>query len=163
MSISIVNYSEKAIAVFGNTKEIKDHLLSIGGKFNPSLKQNEERVAGWIFPSSKRDEVKKIITAYSQGSLEPVKIEKEPYVKKKEQTESPSFDISKEMYLALISRIECLEAEIKICKKVIDKLTDSPPEVVPKKRVQPTLKFSENDNLYDGDEEKEYKSLFKSK
>ena len=160
MSISIVNYSEKAIAVFGNTKEIKDHLLSIGGKFNPSLKQNEERVAGWIFPSSKREEVKKIITAYSQGSLEPVKVEKEPYVNKKEQPES--FDISKEMYLALVSRIECLEAEIKICKKVIDKLTDSPPEIQ-KKKVQPTLKFSENDNLYDGDEEKEYKSLFKSK
>lgn len=161
MSISIVNYSEKAIAVFGNTKEIKDHLLSIGGKFNPSLKQNEERVAGWIFPSSKREDVKKIITAYSQGSLEPVKVEKEPYVKKKEQSESPSFDISKEMYLSLVSRIECLEAEIKICKKVIDKLTDSEP--VPKKKIQPTLKFSENDNLYDDDEEKEYKSLFKSK
>ncbi len=161
MSITIVNYSEKAIAVFGNTKEIKDHLLSIGGKFNPSLKQNDERVAGWIFPSSKREDVKKIITSYSQGNLEPVKLES---VKKpKEQTEN-SFDVSKEMYLALVSRIESLEAEIKICKKVIDKLTDSPTDLPqPKKKPQPSLKFTDNDDLYDEDEEKSYKSLFKTK
>lgn len=162
MSISIVNYSEKAIAVFGNTKEIKDHLLSIGGKFNPSLKQNDERVAGWIFPSSKREDVKKIITSYSQGNLEPVKTE---VVKKQKEQSEHSFEISKEMYLALVSRIESLEAEIKICKKVIDKLTDSSSVETPqpKKKIQPSLKFTDNDDLYDEDENKSYKSLFKTK
>ena len=163
MSIQIVNYSEKSIAVLGDSKPIKDHLLALGGKFNPSLTWKEEKVSGWIFVASKKEDVKKVLLSYSNGSLGDA-----PVREKKEYTRetSPSIDgfkFSKEMYLALVSRIECLEAEIKICKKVIDKLTDSPPEVVPKKRVQPTLKFSENDNLYDGDEEKEYKSLFKSK
>jgi hypothetical protein len=164
MSISIVNYSEKAIAVFGNTKDIKDHLAALGGKFNPSLKQNDERVAGWVFPNSKKEEVRKIITAFSQGTLgEPPK--------KVEKTSSPSapaesFTISKEMFLALVSRIETLEAELAISKKVIEKLSSvayiHPVEKKPTGGKQPTLKFSEDDNLYD-DEPQVYKSLFKTK
>ena len=38
--LEIVDYSEKAIAIFGNTKEIKEQLSNLGGKFNPSLKYN---------------------------------------------------------------------------------------------------------------------------
>ena len=168
MSISIVNYSEKAIAVFGNTKDIKDHLAALGGKFNPSLKQNDERVAGWVFPNSKKEEVRKIITSFSQGTLgEPPK-----KVEKVSSVSSPveSFTISKEMFLALVSRIETLEAELTISKKVIEKLSsvayihpvDKGAEKKSSGGKQPTLKFSEDDNLYD-DEPQVYKSLFKTK
>jgi hypothetical protein len=182
MSISIVNYSEKAIAVFGNTKDIKDHLISLGGKFNPSLKQNDERVAGWVFPNSKKEEVRKIITSFSQGTLgePPKKVEKAS-----SSVPVESFTISKEMFLALVSRIETLEAELAISKKVIEKLSSvayiHPVEKGVEKGVekkptggkqshsaqfsegkQPTLKFSEDDNLYD-DEPQVYKSLFKTK
>lgn len=168
MSISIVNYSEKAIAVFGNTKDIKDHLAALGGKFNPSLKQNDERVAGWVFPNSKKEEVRKIITSFSQGTLgEPPK-----KVEKVSSPSSPveSFTISKEMFLALVSRIETLEAELTISKKVIEKLSsvayihpvDKGAEKKSSGGKQPTLKFSEDDNLYD-DEPQVYKSLFKTK
>ena len=82
MSINIVNYSEKAIAVLGETKPLKDHLSAIGGKWNPSLTHNGEKVPGWIFVISKRDEVKKILLAYSQGSLgdAPVKEKKEYWI-----------------------------------------------------------------------------------
>jgi len=176
MSISIVNYSEKAIAVFGNTKDIKDHLAGLGGKFNPSLKQNDERVPGWVFPTSKKEEVRKIITAFSQGTLgePPKKVEKVSAVSSPAET----FTISKEMFLALVTRIEKLEAELEISKKTIEKLSSvayiHPTEVreangaksdktVEKKTKQPTLKFSSNeDELYD-EEPQTYKSLFKSK
>ena len=171
MSISIVNYSEKAIAVFGNTKDIKDHLSALGGKFNPSLKQNDERVPGWVFPNSKKEEVRKIITAFSQGTLgePPKKVEKAS-----SSAPAETFTISKEMFLALVSRIETLEAELSISKKVIEKLSSTDyihpvDKGVEKKSSgakaegkQPTLKFSEDDNLYD-DEPQVYKSLFKSK
>lgn len=49
----IILYSEKAIAVIGETKPIKDRLKALGGKFNPRLKCG----AGWIFPRTKLDTV----------------------------------------------------------------------------------------------------------
>ncbi len=175
MSISIVNYSEKAIAVFGNTKDIKDHLAALGGKFNPSLKQNDERVPGWVFPTGKKEEVRKVITAFSQGTLgePPKKVEK---ITSSVSSPAETFTISKEMFLALVTRIEKLEAELEISKKTIEKLSSvayiHPSEVreangssksVEKKTKQPTLKFSSNeDELYD-EEPQTYKSLFKSK
>ena len=163
MSISIVNYSEKAIAVFGNTKDIKDHLLALGGKFNPSLKQNDERVPGWVFPNSKKEEVRKIITAFSQGTLgePPKKVEKVSSASSPPET----FTISKEMFLALVTRIERLEAELEISKKTIEKISSvAYIHPVEKKRSSTSsdIKFSENDNLYD-DGPQVYKSLFKSK
>lgn len=53
--IQFVDYSEKAIALIGNTKQIKDILKECGGKFNPHLKCG----AGWIFAKSKLDILEK--------------------------------------------------------------------------------------------------------
>lgn len=47
--VNIVDYSEKAFAVIGQTKPIKDELRGLGGKFNANLKCGP----GWIF-SKKR-------------------------------------------------------------------------------------------------------------
>lgn len=60
--LEIVDYSEKAIAVFGNTKAIKDQLKDLGGHFNPSLNNNGEKRAGWIFSKKQADKVKELIT-----------------------------------------------------------------------------------------------------
>lgn len=51
--IQIIDYSEKAIAVIGDTKPIKDKLKELGGKFNFRLSCG----AGWIFPKTKLTEV----------------------------------------------------------------------------------------------------------
>lgn len=48
--IYIVSYSEKAIAVYGNTRPIKETLMQMGGKFNRKLTINDQVCAGWIFP-----------------------------------------------------------------------------------------------------------------
>lgn len=55
--IQILDYSEKAIAVIGNTKRIKDQLKALGGRFNFRLKCG----AGWIFPKAKKAEILAII------------------------------------------------------------------------------------------------------
>ncbi len=55
--ISIIDYSDKAIAVIGNTKPIKDQLKALGGKFNFRLTCG----VGWIFAKTKREEVEKLI------------------------------------------------------------------------------------------------------
>ncbi len=59
--LEIVDYSEKAIAVFGETKFIKDELKKLGGKFNPALKNNGEKRAGWIFPKKQADKVRALL------------------------------------------------------------------------------------------------------
>jgi ribonuclease BN (tRNA processing enzyme) len=56
----IVDYSEKAIAVFGDTRPIKDQLKALGGRFNPRLTHEGEKQAGWIF--SKELDIRNLLT-----------------------------------------------------------------------------------------------------
>ena len=171
MSIQIVNYSEKSIAVLGDSKPIKDHLLALGGKFNPSLTWKEEKVSGWIFVASKKEDVKKVLLSYSNGSLGDA-----PVREKKEYTRetSPSVDgfkFSKEMYLALVSRIESLENELAILKKSGGGGKEEVKEVKKvnqKVNVKSNIKFTEDDDDLnisdvDEDEKKDIKSLFKKR
>ncbi len=51
--IQIVDYSEKAFAVIGDTKSIKDKLKSLGGKFNFRLSCGP----GWIFSKKQLEKV----------------------------------------------------------------------------------------------------------
>lgn len=56
LKLEIVEYSEKAIAVFGDTKPIKDVLKGLNGLFRANLTYKGERRAGWIY--SKKQETK---------------------------------------------------------------------------------------------------------
>ncbi|MGE4347252.1 MAG: hypothetical protein AB7D46_07550 [Flavobacteriaceae bacterium] len=49
---TLVEYSAKAVAVFGDTKSIKDELRAMGGRFNSRLTYNGKKLAGWIFSKS---------------------------------------------------------------------------------------------------------------
>jgi hypothetical protein len=49
---TLVEYSAKAVAVFGDTKSIKDELKAMGGRFNSRLTFNGKKLAGWIFSKS---------------------------------------------------------------------------------------------------------------
>lgn len=53
----IIPYSERAIVVLGDTKAIKNELKKLGGRFNPKLSCG----AGWVFPRTKEDELKKLL------------------------------------------------------------------------------------------------------
>lgn len=55
--LRIIDYSEKAFAVVGDTKTIKDDLKRLGGRFNSHLSCG----AGWIFSKKSLDEVQKFI------------------------------------------------------------------------------------------------------
>lgn len=61
-SLEIVNYSEKAIAVFGDTKAVKEQLKELGGRFNLYLSYKDGKRAGWIFSKRQADKVKALIT-----------------------------------------------------------------------------------------------------
>lgn len=62
LQFEIVDYSEKAIALFGDTKPIKDLLSAMGGKFNPRLTYKETKKAGWIFSKTKREELEGVLS-----------------------------------------------------------------------------------------------------
>ena len=57
----LVDYSDKAIAVFGDTKPIKAELSALGGRFNSRLTHKGEKKAGWIFQKSKEEQVRRLI------------------------------------------------------------------------------------------------------
>lgn len=75
--LEIVDYSEKAIAVFGDTKAIKDELKKLGGKFNPALKHNGEKRVGWIFSKKQADKVRALL-APSVETIERVTLPEPP-------------------------------------------------------------------------------------
>lgn len=55
--LQLIEYSEKAFAVIGNTKEFKDTLKKLGGKFNSRLSCG----AGWIFSKKCEPELRALI------------------------------------------------------------------------------------------------------
>jgi hypothetical protein len=58
----IVDYSEKAIAIFGDTRQVKDRLKVLGGRFNPKLSHEGGKQAGWIFSKGKEQELRNLLT-----------------------------------------------------------------------------------------------------
>lgn len=57
--VQVIEYSEKALAVVGNTYPIKEQLKAIGGRFNKFLTCG----AGWIFPKSKQNELETLLAS----------------------------------------------------------------------------------------------------
>lgn len=64
LSLEIVEYSEKAIAVFGDTKPIKDVLKDLNGLFRANLTYKGERRAGWIYSKKQEQKVKEALATY---------------------------------------------------------------------------------------------------
>lgn len=56
-NFEIIDYSEKSVAVIGDTKEIKESLKEIGGVFNPRLRCG----SGWIFSKKKMAELEELL------------------------------------------------------------------------------------------------------
>lgn len=64
--VEVVGYSEKALAVFGDTRALADELKAIGAKFNRALSYNGERRAGWIISRKKADELTAVLAVQGQ-------------------------------------------------------------------------------------------------
>lgn len=60
LKLELVQYSDKALAVFGDTIAVKDSLKALGGRFNPALTHNGEKKCGWIFSNAKRMELEQL-------------------------------------------------------------------------------------------------------
>lgn len=69
-AFKIVDYSEKAFAVVGDTREIKDTLKQNGGRFNPSLNVDGSKCAGWIFSKKNLDAVRLALIGFTVQDIE---------------------------------------------------------------------------------------------
>ena len=61
LNLEIVEYSEKAIAVFGDTRPIKDILKDLNGLFRANLTYKGERRAGWIYSKKQEQKVREAL------------------------------------------------------------------------------------------------------
>ena len=57
VDLTIGDYSDKAIVVSGNTRDVKEDLKRLGGKYNAKLRDGP----GWIFPKTLEGAVRKYI------------------------------------------------------------------------------------------------------
>ena len=147
MSISVIRYSEKAIAVFGNTKPYFGNLTQIGGGKWAEHITNKDTGAkgGWIFYNAKEKELRDLVDKINKKQVEPIgkddvvqEEEKKTLTRSNEsksliKTKSNEFDFSKEMYLAMKSEIERLTNDVAVLMSYIEKKPDNP-FVTPQKR-----------------------------
>lgn len=59
--IEVIDYSERAYALFGNTYDIRDKLKDIGATYNKWLKYGDTKKPGWILGKRKKEQLEEII------------------------------------------------------------------------------------------------------
>lgn len=117
-TVFIVDYSERAIAVFGNIQPYESLFLEKGGKFNMSLTYEGAKRPGWVFSKKVRAVIEELINGIKCGSIKP---------ENKQQSKSqPSFssgtgnsdsvDTLRKMIDILSTRLERVEQELALTK-----------------------------------------------
>jgi len=183
VNLTIENYSEKAIAVFGDTKDFKDQLLNIGGTFNKMLKtpDSDERRPGWIFPTKAKDKVQQLINDLKSGNGKysnthnnsSFASQSEAVKQKLKGVSGEKIEVDPAFISGLLMRIEKLETEFAALKQFA--FNSNKIDVVPtkktttKKSPAPSVKGDDEDVIFSGDEyeedteEKEEKKVVKPK
>lgn len=65
-SIRLVDYSEKAVVLYGDTKEFSENLKNLGGYFNPRLRGG----VGWVFSKKRIPDLKELLGSYLQDETQ---------------------------------------------------------------------------------------------
>ena len=74
--MKLTEYSDKSIAVYGDTKEYKDILKTLGGKWNANLRDGP----GWIFSIKHKESVKSWIDGICKDMEEAPSVTIEPFI-----------------------------------------------------------------------------------
>jgi hypothetical protein len=141
MSLELVAYTEKSLAVFGNTKSYKDHFTGLGGKFNPALKKEGVPTPGWIFAKTKQEKLQELLNKIKSGQIQaqasspssvspstasssvskPSSSSSSSFQNQSPQTSSSSQSnqqptVTNSAFLSLVARVEKLEQENALLK-----------------------------------------------
>jgi len=93
-------YSSVSLVVYGNTKDYKEELKKLGGKYNPNLKKG----AGWIFSKKNESDLKKWI---EEGEI--IEKSKETQKEPLRKNHNESYENLLEMIRELTIKVETLE------------------------------------------------------
>jgi hypothetical protein len=159
MSLSVEVYSEKAIVLRGASDGHKTILEANKGMFNARLKGG----AGWIFPKYLKSQIETLVEQINSG------VDLSPPASKSSNTEHKECEVSKKEYLALVSRVERLEAlvaQLTRGSSVPSSVSYSASSSVSPKAVPPTLDNLPVEDLdidFEDTEEEPVKKLSKPK
>ncbi len=153
--LRVIDYSEKAIALIGDTFSIKDKIKQIGGTFNKSLHIDNSTVPGWIFPINKKNDVEELVKSTPVSTKSTTS--KQSY-NTNDHKSSISIDpkITHEMFANLLNKYEMLEARVQYLEDQLGCKQSSSKKIInvlPKSNKQ-TKKTESSD---DEEEEKEIK------
>ena len=120
--MEVQDYTEKSIVVIGEkTKDNKEGLIKLGGKFNAKLKVGP----GWIFPKTEKDRVLKFV---NEGVVTEKKIVYKVKEEKKDE-EKPKEIQNTNLNISLIEqKIDRILKEVEDLKKLLQNLKNNEPK-----------------------------------
>lgn len=168
------NYSEKSIALFGNTKPYSSEIMKIGGKFNPSLKTSSDedsaRGPGWVFSKSKKNTVQELVSQINSGVIKPSETTSSKSKKSSSSSSAGSVGsidtdnfITKQAFMALVSRVERLEQELRLIHQSTGKCSVESSGKKESVKEKQQIIFDEDDNDSENEEDRPIPRLLKSK
>ena len=63
LNLQLVKYSDRAVALIGDTKQLKDKLKELWGRYNPNLRINGQPVKGWVFSAKREHQLRQLIAS----------------------------------------------------------------------------------------------------
>lgn len=165
------NYTERAIAVFGETKLYSKKLLEMGGKFNMNLNyrldkslikltRSDGKEPGWIFSKTKLSSIEAFVKNPPKVTEEKTEYPQETKTKESKVTEdNDKIMLSREQFMNLVSTVNRLEQEVALLKnKVLGtssvvKVEADKSERVSNVRKQPKKVVEETSDAEEDDEE----------
>lgn len=125
------NYTERAIAVFGDTKNYAKKLGEIGGKFNMGLTyrmdkslikmtRSDGKEPGWVFPKTKLSVIEAFVKNPPKVTEEKTEYFQESKTKESKVTEdNDKIMLSREQFMNLVSTVNRLEQEVALLKNKV--------------------------------------------
>ena len=111
MSLTILEYSEKSFVLVGDTKQYKEEIKELGGKWNPNIDLGAEGLTkGWIFSNKIVDKIKEWIDDISKRPEGAVGLPK------KRETESLKIQSYSEKSFVLLGDTKQYKDELKNMK-----------------------------------------------
>lgn len=162
--MELLDYTEKSFVVIGDTKNVKDKLKELGGRYNPNLTHPEtkEKLSAWIFSKKQKEKIQTFIrdpgssidTSKSVASSDPIDSivdpihrlglrENGPDPPKKKRTTTPKSSVDRTVVVRKTSvTVESEVPEVPEFQEI-----SSFTMIVPKVGMKVKLKNEENEEL----------------
>lgn len=112
--MKIINYSEKALALVGDTQPIKEQLKALKGVYNPNLTVDGQRTKGWIFSRKREAEIRLFLNKADSHTTAIVELPAPPKQVKAQEAKPAKQPDTDKLFLSLAKKI-CKKSVIPAC------------------------------------------------